>query len=95
MNKAYCFDFDETLVTTDAKIHVYRNGAHFAEMNSKEYNFYKHHPKDKLDFSDFEDPELILSAKKYKMWPVIENVNTFRAITPMAPATPTTRGCWM
>lgn len=73
--RAYVFDFDETLVKTDAKIHVYRNGAHYRSMDSKEYNDYKRKLGDKLDFSDFKDGELILNAKKYKMWPAIENIS--------------------
>jgi len=72
---AYIFDFDETLVTTTARIHVYRNGAHYKTMNSKEYNFYKSKPGDTFDFSDFKDGDIILSAKKYKMWPVLKNIS--------------------
>lgn len=73
--KAYIFDFDETLVTTKARIQVYRNGVFVKSMNSKEYNTYVPKKEDKLDFSEFKDPELILNAKKYKMWPVIKNVS--------------------
>jgi len=75
LKRAYIFDFDETLVITDAKIHVYRNGVYVKSMNSKQYNFYKRDKNDTLDFSDFNDPELVVKAKKYKMWPVISNVN--------------------
>jgi len=71
----YIFDFDETLVTTTAKIHVYRNGAHHKSMDSKQYNFYKRHPEDTYDFSEFKDPELILNAKQHKMWPALKNIN--------------------
>jgi hypothetical protein len=49
ISRSYVFDFDETLVTTEARIHVHRNGAHFKSMTSKEYNFYKKHPKDELN----------------------------------------------
>jgi len=73
--KAYIFDFDETLVTTKAKIQVYRNGVFVQSMNSKEYNTYKPKKEDKLDFSEFKDPELILNAKRFKMWPVIKNIS--------------------
>ena len=75
MKKAYIFDFDETLVTTKARIHVYKNGVHIGEMNSKQFNFYKPAKGETLDFSEFKDPELILQAKRYKMWPVLNNVN--------------------
>lgn len=73
--KAYIFDFDETLVTTKAKIQVYRNGVFVKSMNSREYNTYEPKKEDKLDFSEFKDPELILNAKKYKMWPVLKNIS--------------------
>jgi len=73
--KAFVFDFDECVAITDAKIHVYRNGVHVKALNSKEYNFYEKHPKDKLNFSEFNNGELILAAKKYKMWPVIRNIS--------------------
>jgi FMN phosphatase YigB (HAD superfamily) len=75
MKRAYIFDFDETLVTTEARIHVYKNGAHVGEMNSKEFNFYKPKPGETLDFTEFKDGELIMNAKRYKMWPVLRNVN--------------------
>jgi FMN phosphatase YigB (HAD superfamily) len=73
--KAYCFDFDETLVKTEAKIHVYRNGAFYRSLTSKEFNFYKHGPHDKFDFKDFKNDEMILNAKRYKMWPVMKNIS--------------------
>lgn len=72
---AYIFDWDETLVTTAARIHVYRNGAHHKSMDSKQYNFYKPHPEDTYDFAEFKDPELILNAKQHKMWPTFKNIN--------------------
>jgi FMN phosphatase YigB (HAD superfamily) len=73
--KAYCFDFDETLVTTDAKVNVYVNGVFSRSLTSKQYNTYKPKPNERLDYTEFRDPELILNAKKYKMWPVIANIS--------------------
>lgn len=74
-SKAYVFDFDDTIVKTDAKIDVYRNGAFIKSLTPKEYNLYEPNPNYTLDFSDFNDGELILNAKKFKMWPVIKNVS--------------------
>ena len=71
----FCFDFDECLVTTKARIRVYRNGAFVKAMNSKEFNFYKKRLGDKLDFSDFNNEEFILNAKKYKMWSVLKKIS--------------------
>jgi FMN phosphatase YigB (HAD superfamily) len=73
--RCYCFDLDDTLIKTPAKIHVYRNGVFIKTLTPKQYNFYKKHPNDKLDFSEFIDGEMILKAKKYKIWPVIKNVS--------------------
>jgi len=73
--KAYIFDFDETLVRTDARIHVYKNGVHVREMDSRQFNTYKKTPGETLDFTDFEDGELILASKKYKGWKVLKNVS--------------------
>jgi len=73
--KAYIFDFDETLVRTDARIHVYKNGVHVREMDSRQFNTYKEVPGETLDFSDFENGELILASKKYKGWAVLKKVS--------------------
>jgi uncharacterized HAD superfamily protein len=73
--RAYIFDFDETIAKTSAHIHIYKNNSYIKSLTSKEYNFYKLKPGEKLDFSEFKDPELILSAKKYKMWSVIKNIS--------------------
>ena len=75
IRKAYVFDLDDTLIKTDAKIKIYRNGTFHKSLTPKEYNFYVPNDKDTLDFSDFQDGELILQAKKYKMWPVLVNIN--------------------
>ena len=75
IKRAEVFDFDECLVKTKARIHVYRNGTHFKSMTSKEYNFYVKQPKDVLDFSEFSRGDLILHPKKYIVWPVIQKIN--------------------
>jgi len=73
--RAYAFDLDDTLIKTPAKIHIYRNGVFIKSLTPKQYNFYKHQPNDRLDFKDFINGEMILKAKKYKVWPVIRNVS--------------------
>jgi FMN phosphatase YigB (HAD superfamily) len=75
VKKAYCFDFDETLVSTDARIQVYRNGAFYKELTSKQYNFFEPSPGDTFDFSEFKDGDLILNARKYKMWPILKSIS--------------------
>lgn len=73
-SKAYIFDFDDTLVQTDAKIHIYKNGKYDRSLTPEEYNFYIPKPGEEKDVSDFIDPRLILNATKYKMWPALENI---------------------
>lgn len=77
-NKAYIFDFDETLVKTDAKVHILKDGKRSYSLTPSEYNFYHPKPGEEIDMSDFSDPRLIYSATKYKMWPVIRNVDMAR-----------------
>ena len=72
---AYCFDFDECLVTTTARINIFRNGTYYKSMNSKEYSLYQRRPGDKLDFSEFDDGEYILDAKPYKVWHIIKHIS--------------------
>jgi len=73
--KAYCFDFDDTLVKTDAKVHIYKNGKKVKSLTPEEYNFYKPAPGETTNMDDFIDPRIIMDAKKYKMWPALQNIN--------------------
>jgi hypothetical protein len=70
------FDFDDTLVKTDAKIHIYINNKKIKSLTPAEYNFYKPKPNETLDFSDFSDARIIMAGKKYKMWS-IENFDKY------------------
>lgn len=74
-NKAYVFDFDDTLVKTTAKVHVYRDDQKVKSLTPEEYNFYHPESGERFDMSDFRDPRIILAAKKYKLWPAIENIS--------------------
>ena len=68
MKKAFVFDFDDTLATTDAVIRVrfawddmsgyYRD----FELTPSELNMYKLRSGEEFDFSDFRCPELIESG---------------------------------
>lgn len=75
IKKAYVWDFDDTLVKTDAKIHVYKNGKKIKSLTSSEYNFYKKSEGEILDSRDFIDADIIMNARKYKMWPLLEYIN--------------------
>ena len=73
--KAYVFDFDDTLVKTDAKVHVMKNGRKVKSLTPEEFNTYKQKPGESYDMSDFTDPRIINNARKYKMWPALENIS--------------------
>jgi uncharacterized HAD superfamily protein len=72
---AYCFDFDDTLVRTECKIHIYRNGKFIKSLTSEEFAFYKLKDDETADNKDFKDPRFIINARKYKMWPTLQSVD--------------------
>lgn len=72
---AVIFDFDDTLVKTDAKIYIYKNGKQIKTLTPYEFNFYKAQPEEQIDISDFKDPRFIMNARKYKMWPALIRLN--------------------
>lgn len=73
--KAYVFDFDDTLVKTDAKTRVYRNGVLVKTLTPSEYNNFKMTKDDECDFSEFENGDLIRNAQKYKGWKILQNIS--------------------
>lgn len=73
--RAYCFDFDDVLIKSDAKVKVFSGGKYVRSLSPSQYNTYKRSPEDELDFLDFEEPEHIFNAKKYKMWPVLKRIH--------------------
>jgi len=74
LKKAYVFDFDDTLIKTSAKVYIYNNNKLIKSLTPAEYNDYKLQPNDELNFDDFNNPLFILRGKKYKMWPVLQNI---------------------
>jgi FMN phosphatase YigB (HAD superfamily) len=70
--KCYVFDFDDTLVKTTAKIHIFKNGKQVKSLTPEEYNTYKKKKGEIYDMRDFVDPRIILAAEPYKMWDVLE-----------------------
>ena len=76
MNKVlYVFDLDDTLIRSEAKIQVYRNGAFYKSLTPQLFNTFIKGKTDVFDFTDFKDGELVLKADKYKMWPFLKKLN--------------------
>jgi len=63
MNTLHIFDFDDTLVKSDAKVVITTQSGETRELSSEEYAKYIKQPGDIEDFSDFDaypqNPELI------------------------------------
>ena len=72
---AVVFDFDDVLIKSDARIQVYRNKAFYKSLTPQLFNTFIKDKTDVFDFTDFKDGELILKAKKYKMWPFLKKLN--------------------
>ena|GEM_PF-1427078 len=75
VSKAYVFDFDDCLIKSSAKIYVYRNNKLIKSLTPQEYNTYIKKSDEVLDFSDFKNPEILRTAKKYKMWYYLQKIN--------------------
>jgi hypothetical protein len=73
--KCYIFDFDDTLVKTSAKVHIYKDGRRIKSLTPEEYNTYEPLPGETTNMDDFIDPRIIMNAKKYKMWPALKNID--------------------
>lgn len=52
-NKLVIFDIDDTLVNTQTKVHVIKNGQVVRSLNSHEFTHYKLQPGESFDFGDF------------------------------------------
>ncbi len=75
-NKAFVFDFDDTLAFTDAKVHVLsptrlvRKG-----LTPQEFNSNKLREGESYDFSDFNKASLILDGKPTKLMDLAKDVS--------------------
>lgn len=75
---AYCFDFDDTIVKTDAKIHIIKNGKRVKSLNSEQHKQYNLNPDESENFEDLFDPRILMAGRKYKMWPELERVSNLK-----------------
>ena len=49
----YCFDFDDTLATSDSKVIVIKKDGERQELSAADFNNYKPEVGDKIDFDQF------------------------------------------
>ncbi len=58
------FDIDDTLFTTDTKIHIVKGGKRIKSLTPAEFNVYKVKSGESLDFSDFRSAEVFQKTAK-------------------------------
>jgi phosphoglycolate phosphatase-like HAD superfamily hydrolase len=63
MATLHIFDFDDTLVDSDAMVHVTKGDGSIVSMSSEEYAKYKPEPEDEFDFSEFEAVDPLRNAE--------------------------------
>tara|TARA_Y100001938_G_C8007260_1_gene388030 strand:+ start:21 stop:506 length:486 start_codon:yes stop_codon:yes gene_type:complete len=63
MNKAFVFDFDDTLAKTKATVIVNRPFGLSFRLSAIEFNQYKLQTGESFDFSEFKVPELVMDGK--------------------------------
>ena len=54
-DKVLVFDIDDTLIKSNARIFVRKNGEVIKTLNSQEYNEYVLQPDEKFTYEEFED----------------------------------------
>jgi len=58
------WDIDDTLFTTDTKVHVVRNGKRIKSITPAEFNVYKLRSGESLDFSDFRSAKVFADTAR-------------------------------
>jgi len=73
-SKLVIFDIDDTLVHTQTKVHVIRDGQVVKSLNSHEFTHYKLNPGEEFDFGDFRDARSFFEHSK----PIIPMINQLK-----------------
>jgi len=72
--KLVIFDIDDTLVHTQTKVHVIKDGVVTHSLNSHEFTHYKLKPGEEFDFGDFRDAREFFEKSK----PIIPMINLLK-----------------
>ena len=72
-DKILLFDVDDTLIKSDVKVHVVKNGEVIKKLSSTEYNSYKLQPGESFDYSEFEDEDILNNRSVFlKYWDTLQ-----------------------
>lgn len=78
MKKAFVFDFDDTLATTDASVLVHGVGGccvgYIIELSASDFNNYKLKSGERFDFSEFRCPHLVENGKPTELIRLAQDV---------------------
>lgn len=72
--KLVIFDIDDTLVHTQTRVHVIKNGQVTKSLNSHDFTHYKLQPGESFDFGDFTDAREFFEKSK----PIIPMMNQLK-----------------
>lgn len=72
--KLVIFDIDDTLVHTQTKVHVIKDGKVIDSLNSHDFTHYKLKPGEEFDFGDFRDAREFFEKSK----PIIPMINLLK-----------------
>jgi len=73
-SKLVIFDIDDTLVNTQTKVHVVKDGQVTKELNSHEFTLYKLQPGEQFDFENFRNAKEFFTNSK----PIIPMMNQLK-----------------
>jgi hypothetical protein len=73
-NKLVIFDIDDTLVHTQTKVHVVKDGRVIKSLNSHDFTHYKLQPDEQFDFGDFANAQEFFNNAK----PIIPMLNQLK-----------------
>lgn len=72
-DKILLFDVDDTLIKSDVKVHVIKNGEVIKKLSSTEFNSYKLQPGESFDYSEFEDEDILNNRSVFlKYWDTLQ-----------------------
>jgi len=72
-NKILLFDVDDTLIRSDIKVKVVKDGKTVARLSSAEYNSYQLKDGEKFDYSEFQSEELLNQKSTFlKYWDTLK-----------------------
>lgn len=72
-NKILLFDIDDTLINSDVKVYVMKDGQLVRKLSSSEFNAYHLKSGEELDFREFNDEDILNSKSVFlKYWDTLK-----------------------